>query len=156
MKVLIDIDDTTAFYTKAHAYVLNASPQVKFPQSLLGFFANLEPDPEAIAAIELFRALPGVSVYFATAPSVCNLHCYTEKAAWVERWYGRRGLENLIIALDKSMLIGDVLIDDRSTGRGQENFKGKLIHFGSEEYPDWKSVEEVVLGLYNSRSALLP
>jgi 5'-nucleotidase len=26
-------------------------------------------------------------------------------------------------------------------GKGQENFEGKILQFGSEEFPDWRSVQ---------------
>ena len=28
------------------------------------------------------------------------------------------------------------------SGKGQENFEGKLIQFGSEQFPDWVSIAE--------------
>ena len=39
------------------------------------------------------------------------------------------------------MNIGDYLIDDR-TKNGAGEFNGELVLFGSENYPNWKSVEE--------------
>ena len=36
-------------------------------------------------------------------------------------------------------MIGDYLIDDRRFN-GASEFQGEWIHFGSEKYPDWKSV----------------
>ncbi len=41
----------------------------------------------------------------------------------------------LIICSNKGLLKGDILIDDHISGRGQEFFEGKLIHFGQNEYP---------------------
>jgi len=37
-------------------------------------------------------------------------------------------------------LKGDILIDDNIKGKGQEIFEGRLIHFGSDQFPDLKSV----------------
>ena len=47
---------------------------------------------------------------------------------------------NLIICSHKGLLKGDILIDDHASGRGQELFEGKLIHFGQDDYPDWETV----------------
>jgi hypothetical protein len=44
------------------------------------------------------------------------------------------------ITPDKSLWMGDFLIDDHDSGRGQENFQGELIHFGSAKWPDWATV----------------
>jgi hypothetical protein len=38
-------------------------------------------------------------------------------------------------------MIGDYLIDDR-TANGAGEFKGELIQFATEKYPDWDSVLE--------------
>ena len=36
-------------------------------------------------------------------------------------------------------MFGNYLIDDRPFN-GASDFKGKWIHFGSKEFPNWKSV----------------
>lgn len=40
-------------------------------------------------------------------------HCVTEKFAWVEQNLGRDWLRKLILTKDKTMVRGDVLIDDK-------------------------------------------
>lgn len=47
--------------------------------------------------------------------------------------------KRLILTHHKNLNKGDYLIDDR-TKNGAGEFEGKLIQFGTEEYPDWKSV----------------
>jgi len=37
--------------------------------------------------------------------------------------------------------LGHYLIDDYTEGKGQENFEGQLLQFGSAEYPDWQSIQ---------------
>lgn len=49
-------------------------------------------------------------------------------------------VKKLIICPNKGLLMGDFLIDDMINGRGQENFKGELIHFGSEHFSCWNSI----------------
>ena len=39
----------------------------------------------------------------------------------------------------KDLNIGDYLIDD-SNHRGQGLFRGEWIHFGSDRFPNWKTV----------------
>ena len=50
-------------------------------------------------------------------------------------------VENLIISPNKGLNKGHYLIDDCLSGKGQEFFEGKLIHFGSDTFPDWASVK---------------
>jgi 5'(3')-deoxyribonucleotidase len=87
-------------------------------------------------------ASPDYEPYILTAPSVKNPLCYTEKRIWVEEKFGLNFVPNLIICANKGLLKGDVLVDDNIEGKGQENFDGRLIHFGSEQNPNWASVLE--------------
>lgn len=138
--VFIDLDDTLCAYSLAHRAALERRPEVPYPQSLPGFFAGLEPISGAIEAVEALLASPCYDPYILTAPSVLNPLCYTEKRLWVEQHLGLDMTRKLIIALDKSLLRGDLLVDDFAEGRGQESFEGRLIHFGSANFPDWKAV----------------
>ncbi|MDR2556874.1 MAG: hypothetical protein LBC49_04090, partial [Bacteroidales bacterium] len=47
--------------------------------------------------------------------------------------------KRLIISHHKNLNRGDYLIDDR-TRNGAGEFEGELIQFGSERFPDWKTV----------------
>jgi 5'(3')-deoxyribonucleotidase len=151
-RVLIDLDDTMCHYTKAMEKRLAECPDLGFPQAELGFFRNLEPIDGAIDAYH--RLLQNFDVWFLTAPSFRNKLCYTEKAEWVERHLGFEALKHLIIAPDKSMVIGDFLVDDKARGKGQDRFTGWLIQFGDAHHPNWKSVidelETLVLGDSNA------
>lgn len=109
----------------------------EFPQSKLGFFILLEPIDGAIDAVN--RLKEKYDVWILTRPSFPNLHCYTEKAIWIRKHLGYEMQKKLIIAGDKSLLMGDYLIDDMLTD-GQDRFTGELILFASSEYPNWESV----------------
>ena len=76
--------------------------------------------------------------------SVYNPLSYTEKRLWVEDHLGFEAVERLIIAPDKSLLRGDVLIDDQAEGRGQEKFVGLVLIFGSEAFPSWVAVHTLL------------
>lgn len=67
-----------------------------------------------------------------------NPRSWMEKRLWVEEnfpLYKKR----LILSHNKQLHIGDFLVDDRTTN-GASEFEGELIMFGSESFPDWKSV----------------
>ena len=59
---------------------------------------------------------------------------------WIEKYFGFEFTEKLIISPNKGLLKGDILIDDLISGRGQESFEGKIMQFGSANFPDWKTV----------------
>lgn len=80
--------------------------------------------------------------YILTAPSTKNPLSYTEKRVWVEEKLGFALVDRLIIYAHKGLLKGDILIDDNNSGRGQEHFEGRLIHFGGAQFPDWHSVRD--------------
>ena len=52
---------------------------------------------------------------------------------------GDPAYKRLILTHNKQLNIGDYLIDDR-TKNGAGEFTGEHIHFGTEKFPDWKSV----------------
>ena len=139
MKIAFDLDDTLAKYTEHRK---TYCPTIKYPQSLYGFYEEMKPVIQAVAIYQRLSNL-GHTVYIATAPSVLNTCTYTDKARWVECHLGTEALNNLIIISDKSLLDVDVLIDDNVEGKGQENFKGLLIH--SPLGCDWFSILDEVL-----------
>lgn len=142
MIVYLDMDDVLCNFKEAHAKALSANPSIQFPQSQYGFFLNLMPKEGAIDAVAAFEASSNYDVYILTAPSLKNPLCYTEKRAWVEKWLGFSMVEKLIISPNKSLLNGDILIDDNVSGKGQEGFEGRLIQFGSKQFPDWAAVRK--------------
>lgn len=41
---------------------------------------------------------------------------------------------------------GAYLIDDNVSGKGQDEFDGELIHFGSGEFPHWTYITNYLIG----------
>lgn len=138
--IFVDMDNVLCDYDKAYNQALEQYPEVAYPQSQYGFFASLQPIDGAIDAIKTLLLRADIEVFILTAPSIKNPLCYTEKRIWVEKWLGMAMVERLIISPNKGILRGDILIDDHNSGNGQEHFKGRMILFGSEDYPDWRSV----------------
>lgn len=132
------MDDVLCDFSGARKEALSKCPEMPYPQSQVDFFRKLKPLKGAVEGIKFLRSNFDVSL--ATAPSIKNPLCYTEKAMWVKDIIGEDMLNELIIINQKHLLIGDYLIDDRTNTNGQDKFKGTLIHFGSEEFPDWDAV----------------
>ena len=134
------MDDVLCDFTKSYRAALRRDPKTKYPQSTADFFAKLPPITGAIDGVNALRNRPGFDVYVLTAPSTRNPCCYTEKRIWIENHFDYPFTKKLIISPNKGLLKGDILIDDRVDGKGQENFEGQIIHFGSKQFPDWDAV----------------
>jgi 5'(3')-deoxyribonucleotidase len=134
----IDIDGVLADVEKAYSKYKIKTPEQPYPQSQYGFFMELEIIKDSIETIKLLQSK--YDIWFLTAPSFKNLLCYTEKAYWIKNNVGEEWIEKLIICSNKSLLIGDYLIDDHNFGRGQDKFTGELIHFGSDKFKNWIDV----------------
>ena len=142
-KIFVDMDDTIVNYKEAHNKALEANPKQPYPQSQMGFFTNLEPISGAVTTLQaLFDH--GHEIYFLTAPSVLNPMCYTEKRLSIEKLFGLEACYNLIICNDKSLILGDFLIDDRADSHKQDQFKGRFIQFHPENN-DWLAIFATIM-----------
>lgn len=78
-----------------------------------GFFENLTPLPGAIEALRAMEAL-GLDVRICTSPLSDYEHCVVEKYRWVEKHLGHAFTQRMILTRDKTLVQGDVLIDDKA------------------------------------------
>ncbi len=148
--IYIDMDDVLCDFTSSHSAALARNPKIKYPQSQYGFFRSLKPIKGGIEAVKYLMSKEIFDVYILTAPSVKNPLCYIEKRLWIEDYFGFDMVYRLIISPNKGLNKGDYLIDDNDRGRGQENFEGKLLQFGSKEYESWNEV----IGYFNEAYSL--
>ena len=133
-RLYVDMDGVLANFSKAYAEEAGRS---EYPQSNWGFFANLEPIAGGVEAVKILML--DYEVWILTRASYKNPLCYTEKRIWIEKYFGLRFCNNLIICSNKSLVKGDYLIDD-SLMDGQTEFEGEHIHFGFGKFPDWDAV----------------
>lgn len=138
--IYVDMDDVLCEFTKNQLIALKSNPKIKFPQSQFDFFRKLNPMKDGISVVNFLSSLEIFEVYILTAPSIKNPMCYTEKRLWIEDHFGLNMVNRLIISPNKGLNKGDYLIDDHDSGKGQENFEGKILKFGSIKFPDWQSI----------------
>ena len=62
----------------------------------------------------------------------------------VKKYLGEVAYKRLILSHHKNLNIGDFLIDDR-TKNGAGEFKGELIQFGTDKFPNWSVVKRYLL-----------
>lgn len=139
--IYIDMDDTLCDFMKRHKEDLEKDPTQIYPQSNYEFWFELEPIENAIESV--LKLKEKYDVFILSMPSKYNLHSFTGKAYWVKKHLGIDMLDNLILTRHKTLLSGNYLIDDRT--HLYKEFKGELITFGSEEFPNWLSITNRLL-----------
>uniref|UniRef100_A0A4X2KS30 5',3'-nucleotidase, mitochondrial n=1 Tax=Vombatus ursinus TaxID=29139 RepID=A0A4X2KS30_VOMUR len=77
------------------------------------FFIELEPLPGAVEAVKEMARLENTDVFICTSPIKKYKYCPNEKYAWVEKHFGQEFLEQIVLTRDKTVVSGDLLIDDR-------------------------------------------
>lgn len=102
-------------------------------------FKNPEPIDGAIEAFKELCSQDGFDVYILSTAPWNMPRSWSHKRLWVSKHLGSCAHKRLILSNHKNLLCGDVLIDDR-TANGAGEFDGELIQFGTNKYPDWKTV----------------
>lgn len=76
------------------------------------FYRDLEPFPGAVEALREMVEV-GHTVFLVTSPTVTNHTCSQDKLEWAEDHIGVGWSKRVIITHDKTIISGDVLIDDK-------------------------------------------
>jgi len=134
----VDMDGVVANIAKHARKHFKENPEIKYPQSQYGFFLELEEIEHSVGSVKMLSK--HFDIWFLTAPSTRNPMSYAEKNYWIRQHFGQVWCDKLILCPNKSLLKGNYLIDDNTSGRGQDKFDGELIHFGSTQFPNWFEV----------------
>ncbi|XP_060884040.1 5'(3')-deoxyribonucleotidase, mitochondrial-like [Labrus mixtus] len=84
------------------------------------FFMELDPLPGGVEAIKEIAKMDNTDVFICTSPIKHYKNCPYEKYAWVEKYLGHEFLERVILTRDKTLITGDILIDDKPDILGVE------------------------------------
>lgn len=135
--VMVDMDHVLCDFDKRWAEVKIEHPDLAYPQSLPGFFAELDPIE---GGVESYKWLSeNFDTWILTRASYKNPHCYTDKRLWVEKHLGIEVCPRLIICSEKGLLKGDYLVDDYPWPK----FGGTQLKFGRYgEYKTWRAVTD--------------
>ncbi|CAB1311956.1 unnamed protein product [Coregonus sp. 'balchen'] len=84
------------------------------------FFKELEPLPGGVQAVKEMAKMENTDVFVCTSPIKHYIHCPYEKYAWIEKHLGYDFLDQIILTRDKTVVTGDILIDDKPDILGVE------------------------------------
>ena len=102
-----------------------------------GIFSLMEPLKGAKEAFDVLAAEYDTYI-LSTAPWE-NPSAWSDMLLWVKTHLGNAAYKRLILSQHKNLNAGKFLIDDR-TKNGAGEFGGEHIHFGTDKFPDWKTV----------------
>jgi 5'(3')-deoxyribonucleotidase len=133
----IDLDDVVADFASYSLAEMAKGRHRDEVHKDVGLFRNLPLIKGAKEGVEFLDK--HFEIYFVSTAMWTNDGCWTEKKQWVSEHFPKVGKKKLILTSDKGLFAGDYLIDDR-IANGVGDYKGKHIHFGTEEFPDWTAV----------------
>lgn len=137
----IDMDNVLVDFTTAFPYLSNETMKEYegHLDDVPGIFSLMKPMK---GAIEAYRYLAEhFDVYILSTAPWNNPSAWADKLVWVKQYLGNVAYKRLILTHHKDLNKGDYLIDDRMKN-GASEFQGKLIQYGSEQFPDWDAVVE--------------
>ena len=126
-----------------------------------GFFLGLEPLPGAIEAVHEMME-EEIEVLVCTTPHFGSKFCINEKNEWIEKYLGPQFVRRVIPTYDKTIIYGDVLIDDKPEIHGlmEDNPFWTHILFDhrhnkhvdtAHRLTDWKDWRDVVYPILKSQ-----
>lgn len=123
----VEYTDRTSFY------ILENYPEALRPLATAiytapGFIENLPPVAGAIEAVKELMSL-GIDIRICTSPLSQFENCVAEKYLWVEKHLGREATNQLILTKDKTLIHGNLLIDDKPNIQGAVRPRWKHIVF---------------------------
>lgn len=142
MRIFVDMDGVIVdFESFKNAHAMTGEEVKKLP----GAYLAMEPMPGALAAVRSLIGM-GHEVWIATKPPTGLAFAYADKVSWVLKYLPDLK-RKIVITHDKSLLRGDILIDDRPHKANAENFAGRLMVFGAAGMEGWPEVLQEIRGM---------
>jgi 5'-nucleotidase len=115
------------------------------------FYRVLEPFEGAAEALNTMVA-EGHEVFLVTSPMVTNHNCASDKLWWAEEYIGKGWAKRTIITSDKTLVKGDVLIDDKPEIHGVAEPEWKHVYYtqpynankDGERINDWSEWRKIL------------
>lgn len=107
----VPLQDRRTFYVRDD-YPSEFREAVENIYTAPGFYRGLAPIPGAMAAMHELKSL-GHDVRICTSPLRQYRHCVGEKFEWVDAHLGPAFVDRLIVTKDKTLVHGNLLVDDK-------------------------------------------
>jgi 5'-nucleotidase len=138
MRIFCDMDGVVVDFD---SYARKFGPTTQRIKELPGAYLEMDPIPGALEGVRSLIGM-GHEVWLATKPPTGIPDAYADKVKWVLRHLPELK-RRIILTHDKSLLLGDVLIDDRPHKANANNFCGRLIVFGAAGCEGWPEVLDI-------------
>ena len=110
-KLYYPFEQRTEFYVKDQ-YPEELKPLVAEILLEPTFFRDMMPMDGAMEALLEMEAV-GLEVFICSSPFTTYQNCVLEKYQWVESYLGSEWVNRIILTKDKTLVRGDILIDDK-------------------------------------------
>lgn len=104
----VPLEDRRSFYMRDE-YPEELREEMHAVHVAEGFYRELPPIEGAVEALQEMLQ-EGHEVYICTSPLTSSRYCASEKLEWVHEHLGKAWLKRTVIASDKTLVVGDVLI----------------------------------------------
>jgi len=141
--IYIDMDNVLVDFPSAFN-ILDEDTKLEYEghiDEVPGIFNMMKPVSGAVESFNLL--VEHHDVYILSTPPWDNPGAWSDKLKWVKRYLGEKAYKRLILTHHKNLNQGDILIDDHNGC--DEEFRGEVIRFGSEQYKDWNRIREYLL-----------
>jgi 5'(3')-deoxyribonucleotidase len=143
-KLYVDMDNVLVNFVSALEHL---SPEILEEYAgkldeVPNIFSLMTPMEDAIESYTILAQ--HYDTYILSTAPWDNSSAWSDKIDWVKKYLPKVAYKRLILSHHKELNEGDFLIDDR-TKNGAGEFKGELVLFGSEKYPNWKAVVKYLL-----------
>ena len=110
-EVAVEVEQRTQFEISSD-YPERLRDQVVSIYHTPDFFLSLKVVDGAVEAVRKIQELRH-ELFICTSPLSAFEHCVSEKYLWVEKYFGRDLTRRIILTKDKTLVRGDILIDDK-------------------------------------------
>lgn len=149
-EIFIPLEQRKSFYI-VKDYPVELKDKIEGVCYAPGFYLNLPPVSGAIDAVKQLVET-GNQVIICTTPFSQYENCVLEKYQWLEKYLGRDFTRKIILTRDKTLIRGDILIDDKPeiTGIAQPEWEHIVFdfpynrHVSGKRRITWENWKEVL------------
>lgn len=145
------LEDELVLFDTHHLYSGHVQQEIDDISLRSGFFESLEPVEGAVEAMRDLLS-SGFDVRICTAPKKKFKYCVTEKLSWIEKHLGKEFVVRTILTRDKTLVRGNILIDDKPEVVGGTTPEWEHIlydrpynrHVSGKRRLNWQNYREVL------------